>query len=472
MLRSTSRLVVGSGISTTGIRTIATTAISSAPRAKSSPTAAKANVKKWGSSNGASSTKPKKTGMTHLKFRDAIYSLKWEKYAPELPPIPNLSSKKLVANSSHMARYSTSVEQALLKFGGFKKYQYHELFQNPVTLANENTFKINQEFISKLSGNSRDNRIYITGEQGIGKSTLITQTLGMALEDQNAVILHFDSAKKILDGTSDYIFNSELKLYQQPMLTKKWVYKFKQANEPVLKTLKLTKEAKFNVRGKPVTLKAGVHSLFDYVSQCHDFGTVGPTQGFQFLINQLKAHSETVPVIVSVDEFNTMADVPISAYRNADFKYIHAFEFEIADFLFKCASGELNFAKGGVILANTSTVNNKMQTVQVALDKSKYDAYANHEYFDKAVADRLLQNGEIKEFKMSPLTKDDTRQLMAFWKDTGVLSIRPDYTKKDINSEEPITISVSKQFENIVNLQYVSTQGNPGYLLKKSTMHY
>ncbi|EGW30457.1 uncharacterized protein SPAPADRAFT_63290 [Spathaspora passalidarum NRRL Y-27907] len=471
MLRATNRLVVSSK-ATIGLRAISTTPALLAPKAKLTGPKKAQGTKKWSASNQPA--KPKKSGMTHHKFRDAVYNLNWDKYASELPPIPNLNVKNLKANS-HMARYSPSVEAALSKFGGFKKGQYHELFEHPVTLANENTQRLNQEFISKLEGNSKDNRVYITGDQAIGKSTLVTQTLGLALEkfgQDKTLILHFDTPKVITNGTSDYIFNKDLGLYQQPMLTKRWVYKFRQVNEATLKTLKLTEDVKFSVKGKPVALKAGTNTLYEYLVQCHDFGSSTPTQGFQFFINQLKAHSKTVPVVVTVDDFNTLAEFPVTEYKHPDFTSIHATQFEMADFLFKCASGELNFAQGGVLLANTTAVSQHRETMEVALDQTKYDPFANKKYFDREIAEKLLQNGGVKEFKMTPLTKDDTRQLMAFWKDTGILQIRPDFTKKDYNKEEAFSMSISKQFENLVNLQYVSTQGVPGYLLRKSVMHY
>lgn len=184
---------------------------------------------------------------------------------------------------------------------------------------------------------------------------MINQALALSLQEfQNeVVILHLHSADIIGNGSSDYFKNNKLGLYQQPMATKRWLRKILAVNKDIFQKLKLTEDVKFYQDKQEYNLKAGENTLYDYLSKNREINKVQPTMAFQFFISQLKQHSKTVPIILSVDDFNAMADFSITQYRSPDFKPIHISEFELGDFILKAASGELNFDKGGVLLAKS-----------------------------------------------------------------------------------------------------------------------
>lgn len=97
----------------------------------------------------------------------------------------------------------------------------------------------------------------------------------------------------------------------------------------------------------------------------------------------------------------------------------------------KCASGEINFAKGGVLLGKSNDFALNRQTVKVGVyPNEEYNPFLKMPIFDFDLANSLTANGGIKPFKVVPFTKEEVRSLMQFWKDQGVLIVREDFHKK------------------------------------------
>lgn len=417
----------------------------------------------------------KTTSLTHLPFRDAVRNLGLNKNAP-VSKIEVLKLGNLQTGS--MTSYPKKIESKLNIIGGFKRFQHHEMFDKPVSMITSNTTRLDSEFLEKLNGESKNNRIYIDGVKGSGKSTLVNQAITLAYEKLNndVIVLHLDSGELIGNGSSDYIKNNKLKLYQQPMLTKRWIWKIMKTNEEIFKKLKLTKDTKFIKDKQEVVLKAGENTLFEYLKQNHEFGRINPHLAFQYFIEQLVDHSKEIPVLLSIDNFNAFADYPLTKYKHPDFTPIHINEFELGDFILKASSGELNFTKGGVLLAKSNDFALNRKTTHVGVyPNEEYDPYLKLPLFDFEIANRLASNGGISPFKMNPLTKDETRSLMKFWKEQGVLIIRQDFHKKlyddDVIGSIP-ELNQDEQFEKMVQLLYVNNQGNPYGMIKQSMLSY
>jgi len=419
----------------------------------------------------------KSTSLTHYPFKDAVQNLSLEKLAPSIDYVEPLTKDSLA--TSTITVYPADIEDKLRTFQAFKKFQHHEMFRNPVSLTTSNTVKIYDEFVKNLVNESKTNRKYIDGIKGSGKSTLVNQALALALQEfkNEVVILHLHSADIIGNGSSDYFKNNKLGLYQQPMATKRWLRKILAVNKDIFQKLKLTEDVKFYQDKQEYNLKAGEHTLYDYLSQNREINKVQPTMAFQFFVNQLKQHSKTIPVILSVDDFNAMADFSITQYRAPDFKPIHVSEFELGDFLLKAASGELSFNKGGVLLAKSCDFAPARKTTHVAVyPNEEYDPYMKYPDLDMSVSQRLVANGGIKPIKVAPLSKDEVRALLSFWRDQQVLITRQDFHKKEFNDDQADVVGQEfdpeLQFEKLVQSSYVVSQGNPYGILKQNLISY
>ncbi|XP_062807019.1 uncharacterized protein PRCAT00000168001, partial [Priceomyces carsonii] len=286
--------------------------------------------------------KAKKSGMTHLKFGDAVRALKFEKLAKNVDDLElkSLTHEQLQSSNEAIVKFETSVEKNLLTLGSFKKYQHYELFSRPVSMVTENTLQVDEMLISKLHSPSSANRLCLLGEKGSGKSTLMSQVKALAYSKYNGdvVLLHLDYPERIVEGSSDYVYNRKIEKYQQPMFTKRWIMKIRSANENVLKKMPLTRDISVVSKKKTYDLKKGENNLYDYLLLNHDFGKVGANNAFGFFIEELKYHSKSIPVLVSVDNFNALTSKTDTKYRHPNFEPIHFTDFEMGDFFMRVAA--------------------------------------------------------------------------------------------------------------------------------------
>jgi small subunit ribosomal protein S29 len=421
-------------------------------------------------------TKVKKGGMTHLTFKDAVTEMGFEKLAGELT-VETVSASNLSNMAGSVVKYSPETLSKLNMLKAFKPYQHHELFQSPITLVSKNTTKLYNDFIESLNDKSSgQNRWCLTGEKGCGKSTILSQSIALASSKyDDLIVLHLDRPENIVNGTSDYIFNPKLNKYQQPMFTKRWIWKLKNANEAIFKKLKLSKDIQFQTKRVDHSLKKGENTVYDLLQLNHDFGKFAPTTAFQFLVEELVHHSATVPVLVSLDNVNGIVNTPITKYNTSEFKPIHVSDFEMGDFILKLTSGELSFAKGGVLMSDTSDFAKHSKTLAVALGTEQYDPYCKKEFFDLGIANRLLSNGGITRFAVENLSKEESTNLLKFYKDNEILQVREYPTKetlKEGSTQTKENFDVEAQFEKLVNNHFTVSAGNPGYLLKTAVLNY
>lgn len=433
----------------------------------------------YGNKKASDSTKakPRKGGMTHLKFKDAVRQLGFEKNAASLQLTP-LSVESLdPAADAAVVKYSPETLERLSTLNSFKKYQHHELFTEPVSMVTENTRALFKEFVSKSDTPAR---VCLLGDKGAGKSTLISQVQALSVaKNPQTILIHLDHPEKIVDGTSDYIFNTKLQKYQQPMFTKRWIIRLREANADIFKKLPLSQDITFTTKSKKskseseVVLKKGENTVFEFLEQNHDFGKVSPTNAFQLLVEELKHHSKEVPVLVTLDNATGIINEPISKYFHPDYTPIHFKDFEVGSFLLDLMSGDLAFAKGGVLISESSD-NRQCHTLDVGLGLQEYDPYYKQDECDFLVANKMLANGGIKSYQLSNLSKDEVRDLMEFWEASGVLQLR-DYPRKESPAaieeeaeeiEEVEEINAEEVFEKSVQNNYTLTSGNVGGLVK------
>ncbi|KAG7660837.1 uncharacterized protein J8A68_005654 [[Candida] subhashii] len=443
----------------------------------------------------AEEKKPKKSGMTHYGFKDAIRNLKLESNASEFPNgIVPLTGKELIelSNGSKIKSYPEELQLGLTISGCFKKYQFHEMFKTPVSFISSNLTQLNSKFIEELTKKpSKDNRFILTGAKGCGKSTLITQaivvsktTTTTAADSRKIVVLHLDDASLLRNGTSDYIKNDKLNKYQQPMLTKRFIRKIVQLNKDIFKTLKLSKDIIIPTKTKDLQLKANENTLYEYLTQTQEFARGNPTNAFQFFIEQLQFHSQQdkgISVFTAIDDINSIIDYPETLYKHPDFTPIMVDEFELGNFVLQTISGELSFAKGGVLLA-TSSAYNPQQTLQVALDPTKFNAYEQPPKFYVDYADKLLLNNGVKQLPVANFSFDEAEEWIRFLNYTGIVVNRPDYIARKpkkldasgnvVKEEEVLDVGFDEvdQLDKITRRLYVASQGNPYDILKASIL--
>lgn len=455
------------------------------PRAKGNTPAVKTKSKVRVTHN--KKEKVKKSGMTPHDFKDAVRTLNFESFAKDLGAmnIPTLASAELQQLKDTVVAYEPEVEEQIELMGGFKKYQHHELFRKHYSMVTDNTVELHKNFVDKMAGSSKSNRFCLLGPKGMGKSTLVSQAQAMARSKygKDVILLHIEEPELFVQGFSDYVYNPTLKLYHQPMFTKRWIKKLRVINEDAFKRMPLLRDVSFNNKKGSFAYKKDKNNLHEYLVNCHDFGILGPTDAFSFFMEHIKAYSKDFPVLFSVDNINAIFEKPFTKYFNKDLKPIHFSEFEIGKLIQDLMNGDVELKKGGVLLAETSDLG-ASKTLRVGLKLETLDPYA--EDLDHDVASKMLNNGGITAFPLTNLNKDQARRLMEFWDDSGVLQVR-DYATKPLYKrleeveagEQTVRVGQfvnemdkAEMYEKTLQKTYFISGGNPGMFLRNNVLRY
>lgn len=425
-----------------------------------------------------SKKKVKKSGMTHLSFKDAVRVLRSDTRLPELSSLGVESLDAANLTKEDIVTYSETALPLMEGMGLFKKYQHHELFEKPISLISENTMWI-QNLVKNMNKTTKDNRHFLLGEKGVGKSTLFAQAHAIAMSHykEDVVLLHFSELENAVNGTSDYLFNPKTGLYQQPMFTKRWIGRTRFVNEKVFKKMPLSKDLDVSTDKSNFKLKKDTHTVYDLLLRSRDFTKA--SSALEVFIEQLQHHSEKFPVLCTLDNFNGLLEEPYTKYHHPDFRPIHLTEFEMGNFFLNLINGEVAFKRGAVFAAESGSLS-KTKTLTVGLGIDEYDPYAKKSECDRVVAERLLVNGGASVYKLQNLTPTEARKLVLFYGETGALSVR-DYPYKvpvtmpdDTSSVSqfkpvgalPLVKDAEAQKERLIDLAFNISQGNPGYLLK------
>lgn len=392
------------------------------------------------------------TGDTLYKnWADTVSFSKLNQYA--LPTeIPTFNPKELASSLNKVSSYSNKHYRSLYHLGSFHKNQFNELFPKPVSL-------IRQDSIGKLINllQSGDHKTFVlTGEPGVGKSTLLAQVHAFGC-DSNSIIVHISYPALFLNGRSDFFYDDKLKEYVQPMYMKKLLRKILKSNdENILRSLKLISDYKFpnadpkdSAIKKHISLVKGQNTLFDLLS----IKTLGRNRGelFKAVISEL-AGQKTHPVLFTVDNFSRILTGPVTEYKDADNKNISIFEFQLGKTILGIVSGEISFPnKNSACVLAISGVDRTNRTLPVGLGKIPEDVYIKRYYYDPQMAE-ILKKGKVQEFEVPKLSKEEVRELLDF------------YFKSEILLESD---SQNNSLDKLTDEKYfLSGNGNPRDLLK------
>lgn len=394
---------------------------------------------------------PKRITPTTLykNWPNTVHTAKLNKNAETVVDVPLFNPGNLNACVNNVTYFNGKQTKALRHLGSFKKGQFNELFAKPISLVRQgSTQKLLEELASEASP-----RIIITGEPGIGKSSLLAQMHACAVED-NQIVVNISYPELFLNGQSDFFLDKESKTYVQPMYLKTLIRKITKANDKaILESVKLSKDYKYiktTLKGtEEISFKKGDNSLFDLLSASINANLRG-TQ-FNDIITELYSQKK-VPVLFSVDNFSRMLTGAFTAYRNSSNEPVHLLELQLGKTIMDLASGDikLNNNKSRVLFA-ISGVDRTNRTLPVALGKIPADPYIKRHIYEPKFVE-ILQKGNVKEFEVPKLSKEDAKSLIQYYIDAKVV------TKKEIETKTLDQLTEEKYF--------LSGNGNPRELLK------
>lgn len=326
---------------------------------------------------------------------------------------------------STVYRYSDYATRALLYLDSLKGPQKHRLFKNPASLIREeSSSNIYNLLKTGSSSPSKFNRICITGEKGVGKSTALNQAHALALE-QNYVVIHISRPLKFILGYYDAILaprstlSSSSRVFNQPMYVQRLMQKVAQANKAVLETIAPSKDYVFenvnaskSVKFTPTnsTLYTMLRSGKTHPEKCEIFNAV---------IEEL-ANNPSVPVLLTMDDFNVFSHYPYSLNRDVQNKRIYHGELQVPKIFLDFFSGERTF-KNGVVMAALSSYKDGY-TIPHGLGLSEPDPYAKFKDYDPILAGKMRANGGVKPLEIKPFSFNETATLIQYYKNGGFIS--------------------------------------------------
>ncbi|CAI4062127.1 hypothetical protein N7582_002053 [Saccharomyces uvarum] len=413
--------------------------------------------KKTSSASSYSSAKRITPGSLYKNWTNTTHTAQLQQTAVPLP-LPIFSFENISKTLNKVVSFSNKQYKSLHHLGSFKKSQFNELFQKPVSLVREDA---TNSFLKNLISHPIK-KFIITGEPGVGKTVLLSQVHAFAV-DSKQIIINISYPDLFLNGRNDFSYDEDLKLYIQPMFLKTLIRKILKANDPLLlKSIELSQDYKFsnvnpkNASIKPfVTLNKEKNTVFDLLSvmtHSHNRGKL-----MQAIINELAIQSK-VPIMFTIDNFSKFLTTSFSAYRNTQNKQVYSLDLQMGKLIMDIISGETNFAnrESSTILA-ISGVDRTNKTLPVALGKIPADPYVTRYHYEPKFVE-LLQKGKVTEFEVPKLNKQEVNELIEYYKASNVL------LSKD---------ATEKNWDNLIDEKYfLSGNGNPRELLKSLVLSH
>jgi small subunit ribosomal protein S29 len=136
------------------------------------------------------------------------------------------------------------------------------------------------------------------------------------------------------------------------------------------------------------------------------------------------------PVLVSLDSLSHV--LRTSSYRSAELKLIHSHDLAIVAIFIDCLSGKTKLVNGGGVIAATNRSHDPISkslelAIKQGLERQQGEVVTKMDPFERKYderADRALQGLEIMQLK--GLSKLETRGLMDYWAQSGMLRTRVD----------------------------------------------
>lgn len=384
----------------------------------SSKLAAATARKSFNKSNTYDKSKNRKGSGNDKSWNDSILKNNYQRKAQDTPLIEQLNefNPKL---SLKITKYQNEINRKLHIAGSFNPHQYNELYSQPLTLIRprEDIF-INEFYKNSINSSSKSNRLILTGEKGVGKSTILTHFQSQVLSSNDSILLPIPYADALVDGSSDFKLNPLTNLYDQQMYSKKLLKKIINLNKDNLSKIKLSKNYNLlnkNYKQSQISLSINENNLLDLLKSSNNNNDINATEIFKILISELQLQSN-FSVYLTVDNFTAFLQYGMTKYKNNLNDSIYFQKFTINDIILSLISGEKEFNKGAIVVAthgNHKWKSNK--TLSVALGELNPNdfAYAKFNQFDRKFANRLLLNKDsLKNLNVSKFDINETNSIV------------------------------------------------------------
>ncbi|RHZ74130.1 hypothetical protein Glove_227g97 [Diversispora epigaea] len=189
------------------------------------------------------------------------------------------------------------------------------------------------------SADTKTNSIILTGQEGVGKSVLLLQTVNYALCEP-CIVIYISDGTKFVNSTYPYLKNVKTDEFFQPTLAKELCNRIKLVNRRFLKDLLLKKDHEIG----RVRIKQGTN-----VTELLDIGINDSNAAqlvFEIFLEEISTNIE-YPILLAVDAIN--AFYTVSEYTDVDNTRMEAVRLSLPRTILEYFSGHRRFARGAVI---------------------------------------------------------------------------------------------------------------------------
>lgn len=340
-------------------------------------------------------------------------------------------------------QYPVESSKRLAKLGSFQRGQGNELFKEHCVLLRQGISTKILESVEKGSEkSSKDNRLCIIGDSGVGKSSTLAQAHAFAAE-KGYVVLAIPRAEDLIDGNSDALFSKKHNLFIQSMLAKRWMKKVARANKQILSQIKPS-EAVIKSSGafQPHSSSA-MKSLYNFLIEGKN-----RRDAFEVLNDFVTevSNQSVAPVLLTMDNVNAITDRVFSVNRDTQNRPIKALDLQLPKIFFDFLSGERSLTKG-LVIAATSGKFSTSSTITAGLGLSEAPSYASRKEYDYELA---AQFKGVAPLEVQRLNQTEANALLDYFHASKLFS-------------EELT-------DNLRHEKYfLSGNGNPRSLLKACT---
>ncbi|TAQ87273.1 hypothetical protein B7494_g4389 [Chlorociboria aeruginascens] len=316
-----------------------------------------------------------------------------------------------------MAGLPGEVVDQLRASEAFKTTQQWSLFRRPAMLVREESVKV-AKMLTRAGQTKGMVRLVVDGNRGTGKSLMLVHAMATAFV-KNWIVLHIPETQELTNAVTEYapIRDTNPTLYSQNAYTSAWLGQIGKANNNILQHLKLTQEHKL-----PVPIQSNIS-----LARLCEVGAREPEAAwpfFQAFWTEITAASRP-PILLTLDGLsNIMQD---SAYRDSDYKLIHAHDLAIVKHFLDLLSGDKDLPNGGAVIAATSRSHAVLsQGMELAItqqeDRQAGNGITMKDPWVKGYDDRSINSlQKMQVLKLKGLTKAEARGLMEYWAASGML---------------------------------------------------
>ncbi|GJN89014.1 hypothetical protein Rhopal_001985-T1 [Rhodotorula paludigena] len=272
----------------------------------------------------------------------------------------------------------------------------HAFSTRPATVVRQATLDLTARLDKASKASSRDARFILTGDKGVGKSSLLLQAASFA-QSNKWIVLYIPSAAPLVNSSTPHNYSSTRALFEQPLLASSLLSKFAAANKAAFKAVKTQKEWTFG--DKKVAAGKSLEDLAKAAGGDEKLSTAV----FEAVFAELEGQ-KNFPVLLAIDDAQSL--FATSKYIDPTYQALETFSLVIPRMLLELVSGQRCFSRGSVaiapsslsplsspamtdFLASPSTAVSRTQALASAYDRSRVPSFPTYSAILEAGLERF-----------------------------------------------------------------------------------